>query len=373
MKMRMTRKKENQMSCKTFITGVLLILIFMPAVAQNSSETRSFMKTFPVGREISLELTNKYGTIQVTTWEKDSVYIRAEIKAYAPNQDKLTSMFDGITINIADVGSIVKAQTVFTQNFNRLFESFKGMTSKIISYDSRIEINYFINVPEYLNIKIENKYGDVYMENCTGKFSVSISNGSFKANSLGRESSISMSFCNAEISSISSGSIDASFSEISADKIGDVSINSISSKYNLKDAGEIRFESRRDKFFIDNIGSMLGNSYFTDFTVKNLKKEINLTTRYGNIETDSIEKGFESINLNSGYTDIFLNFDENSSYNLDIRHISTFLALPSKNTKTQQKTLDEEKKEFITYGTVGNSPGSAKVKIDATRCKIYLK
>jgi hypothetical protein len=371
--MRTNRKNENPMSCKILITCVLLLLVIKPAVAQNSSETRSFMKTYPVGRENTLELTNKYGTIQVTTWKKDSAFIRAEIKAHAPSEEKLTSMFDGVSVSFTEAGPIVKAQTVFTQNISRLFESFKGMTSKIISYDSRIEINYYISVPEYLNLRIDNRYGDLYMESCTGKLSASISNGSFKANSIGKESSVTMSFCDASIGSIASGSIDASFSEISAEEIGDVSINSISSKYDIRKAGKIIFESRRDKFIISTIESMRGSSYFTDFDVKYLEKEISLTTRYGNINTGSIEKGFESINLNSGYTDIFLNFEENSSYNLDVRQINTFLALPTKNSKTEQKTLDEEKKEYITFGTIGNSPGSVKVKIDANRCKIYIK
>jgi len=343
------------------------------AEAQDRSETRSFMKSFPVGRENTLEVTNKYGTIQVTTWKRDSAYIRAEIIANAPNQEKLSSMFDGVTINFAEAGTILKAQTVFTQNINRLFESFKGMTSKIISYDSRIEINYYINVPEYLNLKIDNRYGDLYMESSTGKFTASVSNGSFKANSLGRESSVTISFCDAEIGSMASGTIDASFSEISADEVGDVSINSISSKYELKKAGKILFESKRDKFNINTIESVRGNSYFTDFLLKDLKKELSLTIRYGEIKTESIDKDFESVNLNSGYAELFLNFAVNSSYTLDVRHINTFLALPSKNSKTEQKTLDEDKKEYITFGTIGDNPGSFKVKIDANRCKIYIK
>ena len=68
----------------------------------------------------------------------------------------------------------------------------------------------------------------------------------------------------------------------------------------LKKQVIITFESRRDKFFIDNIESMKGNSYFTDFTIKNLKKEINLTTRYGNINAEYIEKGFEAVNIKFG-------------------------------------------------------------------------
>jgi hypothetical protein len=331
------------------------------------------MKTVPTGKETTLEVSNKYGSIHITLWNKDSAYIRADVKAFATNQAKLKKMFDGITVNITESTYHVQARTEFTQNINMLFENFKGMTSKLISYDSRVEINYYITVPEYLNLKIENKYGDVYMEDNTGDFSVSVSNGSFKANSLGKGSTIKIAFCDATINSITSGNIDASFSEISIGEMRDLSINSISSKYDLNRAGMIRLESRRDKFFISNIETLKGSSYFTDYKVNNLKKELNLTTRYGNVDAGIIEKGFETINITSGYSDITLEFDQGSSYNLDIRHINSFLVLPHKNIKTEQKALNEEKKEYMTYGTVGKNPGTSQVKIDATRGNILLK
>ncbi|MEI8226256.1 MAG: hypothetical protein WCG82_10045 [Bacteroidota bacterium] len=371
--MKIILKKTKAMNYKTIITVNLILLIFRSLSAQSDSEMRSYIKTVPVGKETSLEVFNKYGTIQITPWNKDSAYIRAEVKAFAPNQSKLKKMFDGITVNITETKYLVRAQTDFTQNINMLFESFKGMTSKLISYDSRVEINYYISIPEYLNLKIENKYGDVYMEDNTGDFSISVSNGSFKANSIGKGSSITLAFCDATINSMTSGNIDASFSEISIGETGDISINSISSRYDIKKAGMIRFESRRDKFFIDNIETLHGNSYFTDYKISNLKKELDLTTRYGSVNADLIEKGFEAININSGYSDISLEFDQGSSYNLDIRHINAFLVLPDQNVNTEQKALNEEKKEYMTYGTVGRNPGSTKVKIDATRGNIYLK
>jgi hypothetical protein len=371
--MKITPKKRKAMNFKIIITLWLTLLIFSSLSAQNDSETRSFIKTVPVGKETTLEVSNKYGTIQITPWNRDSAYIRAEVKAFAKDRSKIGKMFDGITVNITGTKYLVRAQTEFTSNINTLFESFKGMTSKIISYDSHIEINYYINIPEYLNLKIENKYGDVYMEDNTGEFKISISNGSFKANSLGKNSSITMVFCDAKINSIVSGNIDASFSEVSIGETEDLSINSISSKYDIKKAGMIRGESKRDKFFIENIESLQGNAYFTDYKVNNIRKVMNLTTRYGSVSTDLIEKGFESISINSGYSDLSLKFDPGSSYNLDIRHINAFLVLPDKNIKTEEKALNEDKKEYMTYGTVGKNPGTAKVKIDATHGNIYLK
>jgi hypothetical protein len=267
----------------------------------------------------------------------------------------------------------VRAETEFTSNISMLFESFKGMTSKIISYDSRVEINYFISVPDYLNLKIENKYGDVYMEDNTGEFRMSLSNGSFKANSLGKNASITMVFCDARINSMVSGDLDASFSEVTLGSTDDLTINSISSKYNIKKAGSIRGESRRDKFFIDNINSLHGNSYFSDYKIDNVTNELNLTTRYGSVNADMIEKGFESVDINSSFSDISLNFDPASSYNLDIRHTNAFLVLPDKNITSEEKAMNDDRKEYVTSGTVGKNPGKAKVKIEATRGNIYIK
>lgn len=372
-KIKIIRIKVKAMNYKTILTISLIFLICRSLSAQSNTEIRSYIKSVPVTRESSLEVNNKYGTIHISSWDKDSASIRAEVKAFAGNHSKLNKMFEGVTINITETAFRVRAQTDFTQNINMLFESFKGMTSKLISYDSRVEINYYISIPEYLNLSIENKYGDVYMEDNTGNFSIKISNGSFKANSIGKGSSLSLTFCDATINAITSGKIDASFSEITLGETGDLSINSISSRYDIKIAGILRGESRRDKFFIDKVESLHGNSYFTDYNVNSLGKELNLTTRYGSVNTDLIDKGFETVNINSGYTDISLGFDQSSSYNLDIKHNNVFLILPEKNVNTEKRVLNEDKKEYVTYGTVGKNPGSTKVKIDATHGNVYLK
>jgi len=371
--MKIIQEKTENMNYRTIIAFQLLLFLSGSLTAQNESETRSYMKNLPVNRNTSLEISNKYGNIYITPLDKDSAYIKAEVKAFAPNQAKLRKMFDGLNINISESNSLISASTDFTQNINMIFEEFKGMTNKLKLYESRVEINYYISIPEYLNLKITNKYGDVFIENCSGDFSISISNGSLKAGSLGKESDVSMTFCDATIRSIATGKVHTYFSEISIEETNDITINSISSRYDIKKAGEIRFESRRDRFFIGNIVSMKGNSYFTDFDIKTLKKDVNLITRYGNMNASLIEPGFETIEINSGYSDISLCFDETTSYSLDIRHVNTYLVLPSKNINTEQTSMNKEKKEYLINGTVGKNPGSSKVKINATRGNIYLK
>jgi hypothetical protein len=371
--MRINLKKQMAMNYKFILTLILILLSPVLSSGQSYSEKRSFKKAFVVNKEMTLAITNKYGTIHLTTWNKDSVSVRAEIEAFASSQSRLGKMLEGININFSETGYQIIAQTYFSQSISMLFESFKGMTNKLIPYDSRIQINYFVSLPENINLKIDNKYGDVYMENNIADLSVTLSNGSFKANSLNKASDLKLSFCDATINKIDGGNLDASFSEVVIGELLNLSITSISSRLDLKQAGKIHLDSRRDKFFIGILGSAEGDSYFTDFKIDELKDDVNLVTKYGSVYIDKINKSIKLISLNSGYTDISLSFDQTVSYNLDIRHINTFLTTPAQNAKLEKKAINEEKNEYITFGTVGKNPGNVRVKIDATRGNIFIK
>ncbi len=354
---------------------ILLFALFFSGtiIGQSYTEKRIFRKTIPVTRDMTFELNNKYGTVRVTSWSYDSVSVRAEVEASSSDEERLRKMFNGIDVNISSTSFLVRAETEFTQNISLLFESFKGLTNKLIPYESRIQINYFINAPDYLNIRITNKYGDVWLENSTGKFSLNLSNGSFEANSLNDASDITLTFCDATVKKINKGNLNTSFSEVVIDEVPDLSLSSVSSRFDIGKAGRLHVQSRRDKFFIGSVETISGDTYFTSFRIDEVGKEINLETNYGSLTVDRIVKNLELVTLNSSYTDIELNFDPDVSYNVDIRHLHTFLVLPEGNSRIEKRTLNEEKSEYITTGSVGKNPGKVKVIINSTRGNIYLK
>lgn len=373
--MKRIMKRKRAMNYRLPVLQLLVILCLLPGTlsAQSFSEKRTFKKTVKANKEMTLEVKNKYGTIHILPSNSDSVSITAEIEAFASSQSRIGKMLEGINVNITETDYMIIARTEFTQSLNMILEDFKGMTNKFIPYDSRVQINYTIIMPEYLNLKIDNRYGDVYLEDNSGSVSISVSNGSFKANSLNKASDLSLSFCNATINKVNEANIDATFSEMVIGESGDLKINSISTRYDIKYCNHLNAESKRDKFFIGTLSSLQGNSYFTDFRIDKLKEEANISLKYGSISTTLIEKGFKGIDINSGYSDIMLTFDPSASYNLDMKHVNTFVTLPEKSARLQKKTVDEDKKEFVTYGTVGKPSGDVRVRIDANRGNIILK
>ncbi len=355
--------------------NTILICIFSLEIisGQSFEEKKKYSETFPVNREMMLELNNKYGNIHIYPWQKDSVYILAEIEASSSSLKRVHNMFDGVDVDISGTDYLVRVKTEFSQDINDLVETIKGLTNKLIPYESRIRINYEIYAPEYIDTRITNKYGDVFLENCRGEFTLNLANGSFKANEIDHSKSLQLTFCDATINKLAEGDIESSFSELIIRESSDLDISSVSSRFDLKKAGRIDVESRRDKFYIGSVNSLNGDSYFTDFRIDNLDQELNLETRYGNLSADEIENSFKGININSTYTDIDLAFDQSVSYNLDIRHTNSNVTLPERNADLDKREIDEDRNEAAISGTVGRNPGNVKVIIKAVRGNIYLK
>jgi hypothetical protein len=73
-------KRVLILSALTF--SVLILSALMPgtlASAQGHTDMRSVSRSFPASLETTLEIQNKYGKIQVATWDKDSVVVEVDI------------------------------------------------------------------------------------------------------------------------------------------------------------------------------------------------------------------------------------------------------------------------------------------------------
>jgi hypothetical protein len=367
-------KIVKRKAMKYKLSALLIISLLVSTLSgQQFSEKRTFSKSVKVRGDETVEISNKYGTIHIVSWNLDSVSIRAEVEAFASSQSRIGKMLEGIEISISGTDYLIRAQTVFSQSINMLFENFKGMTNKLIPYESRVQINYFVSMPENLNLRIENKYGDVYMENNTNNIDITISNGSLKANSIRKASSMSLTFCDATISKLGEATMDVSFSEVFTGSAGSLRINSISSRLDIRECESLNIDSKRDKFFTGPVESVRGTSYFTDFRFDQVSEELNLTLKYGSLSADHISKPVQIVNINSSYSDVSLSFDPGLSYYIDIRHLNAFVSVPQKNSSLEKKMVSDEKNEYITYGNVGKAGSALKVRIDANRGNIYVK
>lgn len=368
-----TREISTEMNFKVLPLLALLLSLNSASYGQNYTESRAFRKEFSADKNTSLDIVSKYGSIQIINGKSDSVLVRAEITVTSSNEQKTRKMLNDVSVNLVKTGSIIRVQSDFGKNPGFLLESFKNMTGKIISYDNQLEINYYITVPEGIALKIDNTYGDIYLEDIKGNLDLTLSNGSLQSGFLEKAADVNLTFVNGSVQGIQSGKISASYTELKIGNSGSLDIVSRSSKLEIDSCTGITINSRRDKVYIESVKKLSADSYFSDIIVESVNGEINLLSSYGSFRTTILRKSFSLVSITSQYTDINLGLEKEVSAGVDIKTTSSKLSLYDVDTHLEGQELNSEKKELATYGYIGKTGSNSRITVDALRGSLYIK
>ena len=334
---------------------LLILLALLPgtlAMAQDLTDKRTVNRSYPVSRETTMEVHNKYGKIQVATWEKDSVAIEVDILLTESSKSKMKKLKEDIRIDFTGTRNYVIAKTVIKSESGRLASELKSIGNTISGSNKRIEINYLVHLPVYMDVVLTNKFGDIYMDDLQGQSDIELSNGVLKANRLTGNSSISLSFANGMIKELGSSSLKLSYSDLVLDEASQLDMVSKSSKLNVDAVNVLKLESRRDKLYFKKVEFIYGTSNFTQIRVYDFLRESDLYMKYGELTVEHVLPDFTKIYVESDYTDITLYFDREASVAFDIfRHEKSILRLPG--TEVLSEESPSGKDHFKTVGTMG--------------------
>ena len=352
---------------------LLILLALLPgtlALAQDQTDKSSVRRSFPVSHETTLEVHNKYGKIQLATWDKDSVAVEVDIYLTESSSKKLKKLKQGIQIDFTGAQSYIIAKTVIESESGRIASELKSIGNTISGSNKRIEINYMVYLPAYMDVVLKNKFGDIYMDDLDGQSDIELSNGVLKANRLTGNSSISLSFANGMIKSLGSANLKLSYSDLVLNEVSQLDMSSKSSKLNVDSVNVLKIDSRRDKLYFKHVEYFYGKSNFTQIWVYDFLRECDLYMKYGELTIEHVMPDFSKIYVESDYTDMTLYFDKATSLAFDIfHHEKSMLRLPG--TEVLSEETPSGKDHFKTVGTMGSGEPAGQVSIDALQ-KCYI-
>ena len=340
------------------------------ASAQDHTDKRSVSRSFPASLETTLEVQNKYGKIQVVTWDKDSVSVDVEMFLTESSSSKLRKLKEGIKIDFTGSNTYIIAKTVIESESGRLASELKSISNTITGINKRIEINYMVHVPAYLDVVIINKFGDIYMDDLEGQVDIELSNGVLKANRLAGNSSIKLSFANGMIKSLGSSTMKLSYSDMVLNEVSQLDVSSKSSKLNVDSVTVLKISSRRDKLFFKKVEYFYGKSNFSQVWIYDFLRESDVYMKYGKLTIEHVMPDFSKIYVESEYTDVTLSFDREASLGFDIlHHEKSVLRLPGSEVLAEESF--DGKDHYTTVGTMGRGDPVGQVIIDALQ-KCYI-
>ena len=350
---------------KIVFTGFAILLIPILGMAQ-FTESKQINKRYKATRETRVEITNKYGQIKINTWEKDSVVFDIKIRVEDKKLTKLEKLIDDVEIDFTGSQHFIIAHTKVGESRSSIEKEILNFKESVFQSDGKIEINYTVWMPKSNPLKIENKFGDIYIGDYLGDIDINLSNGNFKSHDFSGKTKLTLSFGDATINKMKSGTLNCNYSEIYIKEADKLQIESKSSEFEITEIKEINAESRRDKFRINLIDNITAKGSFTNYRITELNSMLNLKTEYGDLDIEKVATDFKSVYVESKSMDINLGFSEKSEFGFDITHVKSEINFPGKMTVKNEEVLDEKEKKVQITGNFGNNSKPTKLFINTS-------
>lgn len=314
----------------------LLVLMMFSLQAEAQKITKRIYKSFPVNKVTTLELSNKYGNIQIDDNRKDSVVINVEVWVEGSGS-RAQRLLDNIDVNITSNGNTVSAATEFRNDFNNNNQEFS--------------IDYVVSVPADRNLTVTQKYGNVNMNNLTGKGIFDIKYGELRAkNLLAPQLSMEIAYSKVNVEATKNLDLNIRYSKITLAKGENLKLDSRYSGLTIGECRDVTVESKYDDIKIKKANSLNANSMYTGYKIDQLLSSLTFTNGYGDMSIGTIPSSFNDIKVISRYATVRLGIDPGASYKLkgnvrycDIKHPSGKL-----NRMREDNSYEVE-------GTIGNS------------------
>lgn len=350
------------------IFSAVLCACFLQATAKPGNDDTKLTKTidrdFGFPKNGYLELINKYGQIVINTWAKDSVVVKVTITSYGKDYSDAEKMLDRVDIDFRKTNQYLTIETILDRKSGFFKEVWNNISdySKTLLSKSKIEIDYEIFMPESASLDIVNKFGDIYIQEISGKCDINLMHGNLRANKFNAHSSIEVGYGDVRLKYLHEGLLILKGVEADIMKLGNVEVRSSSSEVNVREADKITLDSRSDKqFAVGKLNSLTGKATFSKIDVQELEKMLDMNMNYGEIHVGAIPFSFTKVNLSAKYADVTLDFLPNSYLEVDISAKGETLSLPRENAKLETQYTDDKQKFVRVRGRIGsktNYPGN---------------
>jgi hypothetical protein len=347
---------------------LILCLQVAGAYAQQPEFSRHISRSYPVDNTITVDVYNKYGKIHVITWNKDSVKFDIDLRIRAKDKQKLEKMKQELDFDFTQGQSYLKAETKFGDDNSDVFKDLVDIAGSYFSSSNSVLINYTITIPLNASLKVENKFGDVYLDDLNGSVNLNLSYGDLRSGRLNDYAVIKLTSGDGDITFMKTGELFVSYGNMHIKEAGNLTAQTRSSNITIEKSSNLKFDSRRDKLFLNVISSLSGESYFSAVNIGALTDNINFSGRYGDIFVDQIRKSFTLINITSALTDLSLGFEKPLAFRFEMNHPQDMVFVyPDAGSSLTTRLLNAEEKIYLTSGSFGNVTKEPKVVINATR------
>ncbi len=352
----------------------ILVLGLTGDLSAKRDYTKTFEESFALAEGGKLNIENLHGTVDIATWSKNEVEIKVTVTVSANSDRKAEDLFDRVQIDFSNSDNYVSAETQVRSKKSAwwFFQSWWGGSADL-------DIDYVVFMPASANLEVDNKYGDVELEDVSGKVSLNVKYGNVKidhASSLlildlaygngviaqANEVTIHLSYGKVRVNDANRVDIDSKFSKVTIESANEVISESAYDGYDLGDIGVLRNEGKYDNFKVDKLEQLDIYTKYTTVRVETIVTGIQANMTYGGITLDRILGSTNEIKIDARYTGIELDLDDLTDYSFDLESHYTSVTLPQ-NLEVERRAKHNNHLDVTGY--YGDQKENCIIEIDA--------
>lgn len=307
---------------KSKIVKIISFLLLIPLLGfsnesiKRHKETKTIEKEFSVNQDNLLYISNRFGNVDITTWNENKISFVITITVEGNDVDTVADKLDEIDVEFEQTSNQVSAKTHIEKNKSKSWVSWIFSSNQSINY----KINYTVKMPINNNLTIYNDYGSIYLNEINGKTNINCDYGKIVIGSLNNsDNEINTDYSrNSTIEYIKSGVINADYSSISVDASKNITLDADYSNSNFENIETLEYNCDYGKLSVENANYIAGNGDYLSMDIGNIYKELKIDSDYGSLRIDKLMKGFKIAKINTDYTGVRVGLDKNASCNVVI-------------------------------------------------------
>lgn len=302
-----------------FIYKITFLALLIPFITNANTgdkkheKSKRIKKEYTVNSDAKVAIDNRYGDLNITTWDKNRVEIEVIITVKGDDLDEVESKLNSIRIEFNANSSLVQAKTLFREKKSNW--SWWG-NSKNTNY----KINYIVKMPKTNSVDLDNDYGSIYLGNLSGKANINCDYGKISIGELSAsDNDINLDYCSSSsIVSMKSGSINIDYSKLTIDNSEDIKLNADYSTVKFNKAGNIDFNMDYGSITVNDSEYINGNSDYVTLRFGTISKRVIIDTDYGSLTIKNLKDGFEKVDITGQYTGIRIGVEKGISFDFEI-------------------------------------------------------
>lgn len=349
---------------------ILLFLLIPASIFANEgkyTKTKTVKKEFTVNKDALLNINNKYGNIDIVTWNENRIVFEVVITTNGNDEDKVMKRLDDISVEFSNSSSNVSAKTMIEKTSNW---SWFGNNDNV-----NFKINYTVKVPITNHVDLSNDYGNILIDKLEGSAKINCDYGKIIIGSLfHKNNSINLDYApESTISFVNEAKINADYSKLIVDKSNSVQLNADYSTINFELIDKLDFNCDYGNVTVENAKDIRGNCDYVVVKVGKLIDKLVLNASYGAVKVNELQKDFRLVDIKSSYTGLKFGVDQNATFNLNANFSYGDLKFDNLNFTFDKKTVDKTSKIYDGYLNSANSKSMIKINSSYGSSTFYRK